>query len=91
MALVATDGTFRSPAQSEEELHPEVSIQTNLGTIQVRLNWEKAPRTVSNFLYNYVETGFYDQTVIHYVESSYLVAAGGYSVALEEKETNPPI
>lgn len=91
VTLVATDGTFRSPAQSDAELHPEVSIQTNLGTIQVRLNWEKAPRTVSNFLHNYVETGFYDQTVIHYVESSYLIAGGGYTAALEEKQTQPPI
>ncbi|MFO7903638.1 MAG: peptidylprolyl isomerase [Planctomycetota bacterium] len=91
VTLVATDGTFRSPAPSDAELHPEVSIQTNVGTIQVRLNWEKAPRTVSNFLYNYVETGFYDQTVVHYVESSYLIAGGGYTAALEEKETQPPI
>lgn len=91
VALVANNGQFRSPAQSEEELHPEVAIQTNHGTIKVKLNWEKAPRTVSNFLYNYVDNGFYDRTIIHYVEAGYLIAGGGYTVDRQEKETQPPI
>lgn len=91
VTLVATDGEFRSPAQSDQELHPEVSVKTNFGEFEVRLYWEKAPRTVANFLYNYVETGFYDQTLMHYVENGYLVAGGGYSVGLREKKTEPPI
>jgi len=91
VTLVATDGEFQSPATSDDELHPEVSIQTNIGAIRVRLNWEKAPRTVANFLYNYVETGFYDQTVFHYVEDGYLLAGGGYDTGLNEKPTQPPI
>ncbi len=91
VTLVATNGEFQSPARSEEELHPEVLIKTNLGTIRVRLNWEKAPRTVANFLYNYVETRFYDQTVFHYVDNGYMIAAGGYAVGLQEKQTQPPI
>ncbi len=91
VTLVATNGEFKSPAQSDEELHPEVLIKTNLGAIRVRLNWEKAPRTVANFLYNYVEKGFYDQTVFHFVEDGYMIAGGGYSAALQEKQTQPPI
>jgi cyclophilin family peptidyl-prolyl cis-trans isomerase len=91
ITLVPAKGDYRSPASSPEELHPEVAIKTNLGTMRVRLNWEKAPRTVANFLHNYVETGFYDQTIFHHVESGYLIAGGGYTAELEEKETQPPI
>jgi len=89
--LVATDGEFRSPAQSDQELHPEVLISTSVGEFKVRLYWEQAPRTVANFLHNYVETGFYDQTLMHYVESGYLIAGGGYDAELREKATQPPI
>jgi cyclophilin family peptidyl-prolyl cis-trans isomerase len=89
--LVATSGQFQSPAQSEAELHPEVAIRTNFGTIRARLDGEKAPRTVANFLYNYVDTGFYDQTVFHYVEKGYMIAGGGYTATLSAKQTEPPI
>ncbi len=91
LAASGSGGEFQSPAQSTEELRPEVVIQTNLGAIRLRLDWEKAPRTVANFLYNYVETGFYDQTVFHYVENGYLIAGGGYATDLQEKPTQPPI
>ena len=38
---------------------PIVNMQTNLGTIVIELNAEKAPKTVDNFL-RYVNEGFYD-------------------------------
>ena len=82
---------FQSPAQSQEEFYPEVLIQTNLGSVRLKLDGEKSPRTVANFLYNYVEAGFYDQTVFHYVENGYMIAGGGYTVALEEKQAQLPI
>ncbi len=82
---------FQSPAQSQQEFFPEVVIQTNLGTMRVRLNGDKSPRTVINFLENYVDAGFYDGTIFHYVESGYMVAGGGYTANLEQKDTQPPI
>ena len=91
MTIVTPGGEFQSSAQTTEELRPEVVMQTNYGTIRMRLDWEKAPRTVANFLYNYVETGFYAQTVIHYVDNGYLIAGGGYTADLQEKPTKPPI
>lgn len=58
--------------------HPEVLIETNLGSIRLRLFPEQAPITVDNFLTNYVERGFYDQTLIHFVAPDFLIAAGGF-------------
>lgn len=91
LTLVANNQEFQSPARAQDEFFPEVDIVTSLGTIRVRLNAERAPRTVDNFLYNYVDAGFYDQTVFHYVEQGYLIAGGGYSVDLQEKPAGTPI
>ncbi len=82
---------FQSPAQSQQEFFPEVVIKTNMGDIRLKLNGDKSPRTVINFLENYVDSGFYDRTVFHYVESGYMIAGGGYTEALQEKQTQPPI
>jgi cyclophilin family peptidyl-prolyl cis-trans isomerase len=91
LTLIANNQEFQSPARAQDEFFPEVELATSLGTIRVRLNAERAPRTVDNFLYNYVDTGFYDQTVFHFVEQGYLIAGGGYSVALQEKPAGTPI
>ncbi|MHB8864370.1 MAG: peptidylprolyl isomerase [Pirellulaceae bacterium] len=91
VALVPDGQAFQSPARAQSEFYPEILITTSLGNIRVRLNAEKAPRTVDNFLYNYVEDGFYDQTMFHFVEPGYMLAGGGYTPELQEKPTHTPI
>jgi len=81
----------KSPAAAQEEFYPEVVIETSLGTIRARLNGNKAPRTVENFLYSYVARSFYDQTIVHYVERDYIIAFGGYTTDLKSKPTRTPI
>ncbi len=89
-ALTPNGQEFQSPARSVDEFYPEVVIQTSQGELRVRLNAEKSPRTVDNFLYNYVDSGFYAQTVFHFVEQGYLIAGGGYTADLKEKPTQYP-
>lgn len=72
-------------------LFPEVIIKTSQGAIRVRLNAEKAPLTVDNFLANYVDRGFYAGTIIHYVEPGNMIAAGGFTSDYQGKETRAPI
>lgn len=67
------------------DLNPVVLMSTNHGEIKIKLNREKAPLTVENFLDNYVSRGFYDQTVIHYVDKGYMIAGGGYTADLLHK------
>lgn len=73
-----------------DPLHPVVEIETSLGTIQVELDAEHSPGTVANFL-NYVNEGFYRQTVFHYVEAGAMIAGGGFDADLQPKETTLPI
>lgn len=77
-------------AKPKENLFPEVLIKTSLGEIRVRLNAEKAPVTVDNFLANYVRRGFYSGTVVHYVADT-MAIAGGFTSDLQPKEVRAPI
>lgn len=87
--LTAEATSTETPAQPrvEPQLPPQVLIKTSLGDIRIELDVEKAPATVDNFLVNYVDRGFYDDTVVHYVEKDFMILAGGYTTELEPKDT----
>ena len=55
----ASNGETQTPAP-RKDLFPEVVIKTSAGDVRVRLNAEKAPLTVDNFLEDYVDRGFYN-------------------------------
>ncbi|GGQ84427.1 peptidylprolyl isomerase [Kitasatospora griseola] len=67
-----------------------VKLHTNHGDIVIRLNAEKAPATVENFL-QYVTDGFYNGTVFHRVIDGFMVQGGGMEPGLRRKETRAPI
>jgi len=68
----------------------QVKMQTNYGAIVIQLNPEKAPKTVENFL-DYVNSGFYNDTLFHRVISNFMIQGGGMTTEMREKMTNPPI
>jgi peptidyl-prolyl cis-trans isomerase B (cyclophilin B) len=67
-----------------------VLIETGLGNITLRLDADKAPLTVGNFL-SYVRGGHYDQTIIHQIYKGQGFLAGGYGSNLAEKKPHTPI
>lgn len=67
-----------------------VEMKTNVGTIQLELNDEKAPATVDNFL-KYVDAGFYDGTIFHRVIGNFMIQGGGFDKTEKRKETRDPI
>ena len=67
-----------------------VKIHTNHGTFTIKLDAEKAPNTVKNFL-EYVNSGFYDNTVFHRVIDGFMIQGGGFEVGMKQKPTNDPI
>lgn len=67
-----------------------VTITTNFGVIKVNLFEDKAPETVKNFL-EYVNAGFYDNTIFHRVINGFMIQGGGFDADMEQKDTNAPV
>lgn len=63
---------------------PQVTIQTNMGTVVVELHPEQAPVTVANML-AYVAGDFYDGTLFHRVIEGFMVQGGGFNSGLVYK------
>ncbi len=61
-----------------------VVVETDLGTIEIELDEEKAPKSVANFL-AYVDAGHYDGTIFHRVIPGFMAQGGGYDGSYEKK------
>lgn len=72
------------------ENNPRVVILTSFGDIHLELYNDKAPETVTNFL-NYVDTGFYNETIFHRVMPDFMIQGGGFTQEMKVKETYPPV
>ncbi len=67
-----------------------ITLHTNFGDIKIKLNEEKAPNTVKNFL-QYAESGHYAGTVFHRVIESFMVQGGGFDNDMNQKAVSEPI
>ncbi len=67
-----------------------IKIKTNLGSFSLELNQEKAPISSKNFE-NYVNKGFYNQTIFHRVIDSFMIQGGGFDAQMNQKVTDSPI
>ena len=67
-----------------------VEIETNLGTIALRLDAARAPVTAKNIT-NYAKAGFYDGTIFHRVIDGFMIQGGGFTPDMKQKETHDPI
>jgi len=67
-----------------------VKLHTSLGVITLELDAEKAPATVKNFL-DYVNSGFYSNTVFHRVINGFMIQGGGFEPGMRQKGTSAPI
>jgi cyclophilin family peptidyl-prolyl cis-trans isomerase len=64
--------------------HPEVVMETSMGTIKLELFQDKAPITVENFL-KYVDAKHYDGTIFHRVISDFMIQGGGFTPGMVKK------
>lgn len=69
---------------------PRVSLSTSKGDIVLELNDARAPQTVKNFL-QYVDDGFYDNTVFHRIIEGFMIQGGGFTQEYRRKPTRPPV
>lgn len=67
-----------------------VKLHTNFGEIVLELDADKAPVTVANFL-QYVESGFYDNTIFHRVIDGFMIQGGGFEPSMSQKPAKPSI
>lgn len=69
---------------------PVVIMETNMGTLEIELDDEKAPVSTKNFL-SYVDDKFYDGTIFHRVINGFMIQGGGFTEGMKEKKTKAPI
>ena len=67
-----------------------VKLKTNFGIIALELDTGRAPETVKNFL-DYVESGFYSNTVFHRVIDGFMIQGGGFEPGMRQKPTQKAI
>ena len=67
-----------------------VILETSMGEIHITLDAEKAPITVKNFT-DYVEDGFFDDTIFHRVIKNFMIQGGGMTEDMQQKTTKASI
>ena len=68
----------------------QVKLTTNHGAITLKLDAEKAPKTVANFI-AYVEAGHYNNTIFHRVIKNFMIQGGGFEPNMNQKECKLPV
>jgi cyclophilin family peptidyl-prolyl cis-trans isomerase len=69
--------------------HPLVRIDTNLGSITVQLDHERAPLSVDNFLH-YVNTHYYDGSSFYRIVPGFVIQGGDFSADYKAKPADKP-
>ncbi|MGN7611824.1 peptidylprolyl isomerase [Magnetococcales bacterium HHB-1] len=67
-----------------------VVLSTSKGDITLKLDAEKAPLSVENFL-RYVKEGFFDGTIFHRVIPGFMIQGGGMTSDMRSKQTHASI
>ena len=69
---------------------PRVELDTSFGKIEIEMDPVKAPISSKNFL-DYVDSGFYTNTIFHRVIPGFMVQGGGFTAQMTQKPTRDPI
>lgn len=87
-SLLSTS-TWANQVNAKPE-NPRVLLSTNVGDIELELYPQQAPVSVENFL-NYINSGFYNNTIFHRVISNFMIQGGGFTEDMTQKPTQPSI
>jgi peptidyl-prolyl cis-trans isomerase B (cyclophilin B) len=61
-----------------------ITLQTNLGSITLELDFENTPKTAENFL-AYAKSGFYEDTIFHRVIDGFMIQGGAFDESMHQK------
>lgn len=67
-----------------------VMLTTSAGNIELALDSDKAPVSAQNFI-DYVNSGYYNNTVFHRVIPGFMVQGGGFTADMQQKTANAAI
>lgn len=67
-----------------------VVLSTSHGDITIEMYEEEAPKSVANFL-QYVEEGYFADTIFHRVIPNFMIQGGGFTADMEQKPTRASI
>lgn len=84
----AAPSAAAAPAGTAQPAAPGVvyvKMETSSGDIYLKLDGEKAPISVANFL-QYADAGFYNGTIFHRVIPNFMIQGGGFLPDLTEKK-----
>ncbi len=88
--VASAPGHAQAPAPAAAAGPVIVTLETTAGPIVLELDAKAAPRTVANFV-QYVKDGFYSGTIFHRVIPGFMIQGGGFTPAMVQKATRPPI
>ncbi len=88
-ALFFSLAVISSPVLAAQQ-DARVLLTTSAGNIELELDNQKAPVAVKNFV-DYINSGFYNNTIFHRVIPGFMVQGGGFDQDLTQKTTQPPI
>ena len=89
LLLTACSVAFATSVMASDKT-PHVLLDTSFGPVEIELNAEKAPISTKNFL-EYVDSGFYNNTIFHRVIPGFMVQGGGFTDQMVQKSTKDPI
>ncbi|UTL92582.1 peptidylprolyl isomerase [Pseudomonas fluorescens] len=89
LLLTACSVAFATSVMASDKT-PHVLLDTSFGQVEIELNAEKAPISTRNFL-QYVDSGFYNNTIFHRVIPGFMVQGGGFTEQMVQKDTKDPI
>jgi peptidyl-prolyl cis-trans isomerase A (cyclophilin A) len=86
----AAGGADAADVDSAVDTRTVVTLDTTLGDLVVRLEDQRMPITTANFL-GYVDSGFFDGTLIHRVQDDWVIQGGGYTTGMVPTTPEAPI
>lgn len=77
-------------AKSGTTTDTRVRFHTSMGDFVMEMESQKSPNTVANFL-QYVDDGFYNNTIIHRVVPGFVIQGGGFETGMVQKTPRDPV
>ena len=75
LPLVATQATGKGKKVARDYANTIATLQTDMGDIQIKFFYDKAPKHVENFI-DLAASGFYDGTLFHRVIPGFMIQGG---------------